>query len=457
VTFREGITLGSSGIDETVYEPMTDAVTTAEAPKVVLQSPTASEQFVAVCERVKSDGAPSVFVFDQVEELAQFVPQWDALVSASADANAFYEAWMLLPALRSYNNQGDFRFALIFGPNPEAPSGPAVLYGFFPFERRPKYRGIPCPVLKLIKHKYMELCTPPVRRDLVAETVTILLDWLESEACDVPMVEFRFVAGEDRVIQELRSQLYQRRTPQYQSECSVRALFRPASDAETFLNFALAGKRRKEFRRLEKRLAESGRLEYRELAPAEDPAPWIESFLRLEAKGWKGEQGSAMALQDGRRSYFQEIGAEAHRSGKLMMLGLFFEDRPIALKCNFLTGCGSYAFKIAFDEEFSRFSPGVLLEIENVRRLHSIRGLSWMDSCAIPRHFMINRLWPERRTIDTFLVSTGKAPGSFTIAMLPFLRWVKRKANSVAAKFRKVYPINRTKRGPIHEYRNTTD
>jgi hypothetical protein len=376
-------------------------------------------------------------VFKQVAELAQFVPQWEALTSVSADANAFYEPWMLLPALRSYHADGDFRFALVFGPDPEKPTGPAILYGFFPFERRPKYRGFPSAVLKLIKHKYMELCTPLVRRDLVTECATILLDWLESDACDAPLVEFRFLAGEDRITQELHSQLYQRRTPAFQSECSARALFRPAADSETFLNFALANKRRKEFRRLEKRLSESGRLEYKTLGPTEDPAPWIEGFLGLEAKGWKGEQGSAMALDHSRRRYFEEIAAGAHQCGKLMMLGLFLDDRPIALKCNFLTGRGSFAFKIAFDEEFARSSPGVLLEIENVRRLHELRSLSWMDSCAIPKHFMINRLWPDRRTIDTFVVSTGKAPGDLTVAMLPFARWAKRTAKSFASKFRK--------------------
>jgi CelD/BcsL family acetyltransferase involved in cellulose biosynthesis len=438
VNLGEGIaSLGNSRVDETIEPAMTDTVTTAEAPKTTEPSSSDAPLFVSVCERVKAAGAASVFVFRQISELGQFVPQWETLAKVAADANVFYEPWMLLPALGSYHSNRDFRFALVFGPDPETPSGPAVLYGFFPFERRSRYRGIPCSVLKLIKHKYMELCTPLIRRDLIAECVAVLLDWTESASCDARLVEFRFLAGEDRATQELHAQLYQRRTPTFQSECSARALFRPAADAETFLSFALAGKRRKEFRRLEKRLAESGRLEYRELAPTEDPAPWVESFLRLEAKGWKGEQGSAMALHDDRRGYFQQISTYAHQLGRLMMLGLFLDDRPIALKCNFFAGCGSWAFKIAFDEEFARSSPGVLLEIENIRRLHEIRGLSWMDSCAIPKHFMINRLWPDRRTIDTFVVSTGKVPADFLIAMLPFVRWVKRSLNSVFSKSRK--------------------
>lgn len=435
---REGTsTFEMTNTGETIGQPMLDGVSALEPTADAPPASAVSSLFSSVCESVKAAGTPTVFVFEQVSELAQFLPQWEDLTANAADTNVFYESWMLLPALRSYHSDRDFRFALIFGPNPEVPSGTAILYGLFPFERRRKYRGIPCAVLKLTKHRYMELCTPLVRRALVAECVTALLDWMESDACDTPLLEFRFLGGEQRVTQEIHAQVYQRRIPSYQTECSARALFRPAADKESFLNFALSGKRRKEFRRLEKRLSESGHLEYKILLRSEDPAPWVESFLRLEAKGWKGEEGSAMALRDDRRGYFQQIATAAHQAGKLMMLGLFLDDRPVALKCNFLSGHGSFAFKIAFDEEFARFSPGVLLEIENVRSIHDNPNLAWMDSCAIPKHFMINRLWPDRRTIETFVMSTGKAPGSLAVAALPGLRWMKRTVVSVAKKFRK--------------------
>jgi CelD/BcsL family acetyltransferase involved in cellulose biosynthesis len=431
--------------------PGTCGPTMTDSPIAAVDELPAREQasasaplFATVCERVKAANAPRVFVFKNVNELAQLIPQWESLAAASADANVFYEHWMLLPALRTFHSDRDFSFVLVFGPDPERPFGPAILYGFFPFERRSKYRGLPCSVLKLIKHKYMELCTPLVRRDLIAKCVTVLLDWLETGPSNCLLVEFRFLGGEDRATQEILAQLYQRHAVSYQSECSARALFRPAANAETFLNFALTGKRRKEFRRLEKRLSEAGRLGYKTLPSSEDPAPWIEGFLALEAKGWKGQEGSAMALQNDRRLFFEEISSAAHQRGKLMMLGLFLDDHPVALKCNFLTGRGSFAFKIAFDEEFARSSPGMLLEIENVRRLHEMRQLSWMDSCAIPKHFMINRLWPDRRTLETFVISTGNASGSLLVSLLPLLRWVKRRAKSFSGMFQKAIPVKST-------------
>lgn len=105
-----------------------------------------------------------------------------------------------------------------------------------------------------------------------------------------------------------------------------------------------------------------------------------------------------------------------------MLLGLFLDDQPLALKCNFLAGDGGFAFKIAFDERYAGFSPGFLLEIENVRRLHQ-RRLCWMDSCAEAQHAMVNRLWPDRRSMATVLFATGRAPGNLLVSLMPLLKW----------------------------------
>ena len=65
---------------------------------------------------------------------------------------------------------------------------------------------------------------------------------------------------------------------------------------------------------------------------------------------------------------------------------------------NFITPPGSFSFKIAFDERHARFSPGVLVQIENLQLL--ARGdLRWMDSCAAENHPMIDSLWGGRRAI----------------------------------------------------------
>jgi hypothetical protein len=65
---------------------------------------------------------------------------------------------------------------------------------------------------------------------------------------------------------------------------------------------------------------------------------------------------------------------------------------------NFLASPGSFSFKTAFDEAFARFSPGVLLQIDNLAILDRPE-IAWMDSCAAEQHPMIDSLWAERRAL----------------------------------------------------------
>ncbi|HEV2668965.1 MAG TPA: GNAT family N-acetyltransferase, partial [Blastocatellia bacterium] len=94
---------------------------------------------------------------------------------------------------------------------------------------------------------------------------------------------------------------------------------------------------------------------------------------------------------------------------------------------NFLSGQGSFAFKIAFDEEYARYSPGVLLELENIRRLHAQSKVKWMDSCAATSHPMFDRLLPDRRTIQDVVIGAGKPLGDWVVAATPLLRLLNRK------------------------------
>jgi len=92
------------------------------------------------------------------------------------------------------------------------------------------------------------------------------------------------------------------------------------------------------------------------------------------------------------------------------MLEMRAGPRLVAAQCNILAGEGAFCFKIGFDATLGRYSPGVQLELENLRGFHDY-GLAWMDSCADPDNAMINRLWPDRRRISTLLVPCGGAFG----------------------------------------------
>ena len=39
---------------------------------------------------------------------------------------------------------------------------------------------------------------------------------------------------------------------------------------------------------------------------------------------------------------------------------------------------------------------------------------------------MIDRLWTERRAVQTLLVATGRSPGDLAVSLMPLGRWLKR-------------------------------
>ncbi len=165
-------------------------------------------------------------------------------------------------------------------------------------------------------------------------------------------------------------------------------------------------KKRKELRRQKNRLGEEGALTFTRDDSATGLTEWISEFLALEKQGWKGRNGSALASFAETRALFTEVLTGAAASGKLERLDLRLEGRPLAMLVNFHAPPGSFSFKTAFDEEFSRFSPGVLLQIENLALLDR-DDIQWCDSCAAQGHPMIDSIWTGRRSIGRYSVAIG--------------------------------------------------
>lgn len=169
-------------------------------------------------------------------------------------------------------------------------------------------------------------------------------------------------------------------------------------------------KKRKELRRLQARLADHGTVSHERLMPGHDAPGWIEDFLTLEARGWKGAGGTALRDKASNAAFFRAACINAHRGGRLHMLRITVDGQPIAMLANFLAGKGAFSFKIASQPDFARYSPGVLIEIDNLAHVLDDHVADWMDSCAAPDHPMIDGLWAERRTIGQYRIGLRK-PG----------------------------------------------
>jgi hypothetical protein len=374
--------------------------------------------------RTIGDSMTAVVVEDPAK-LSTYLRDWEGLAASALEPNVFYEPWMLLPALRAYGRGKSFKFLFVFASNPARPRTP-LLCGFFPLEHRKCCQGLPVNTLGLWQHAHCYLAAPLLRAEFARPALGAFFDWLAKDQAGCPLLELGLIPAEGPFHRLLLDQLRERAPLTFAVDCWTRALLRPLHSAEVYLQAAVSGSLRRTLKRKKKRLSETGNLRCQTLAPAGDLSAWLEDFLRLEASGWKGRQGTALDSNENDRSFFLTVATEAFQRGRLAMLALRLDDRLIACRCNFLASAGAFSFKSAFSEDFAAYSPGVLLEIENIHLAHATPGLRWMDSCTNADNAMINRLWQDRLALQNLVLATGKMPGNLAVSVLPLLRWLKR-------------------------------
>ncbi len=365
----------------------------------------------------------SVVAVQGAAALEPYLAAWDDLAAAAVEPNVFYEPWMLLPALRAYG--GDVTVALVFSNLAPRRHGQPLLCGLFPLVRR---RRLGARVLSLWSYVHGFLATPLVRTGFGPGALRALFDWLAHDPRGAPLLECGRVAGDGPFYYLLLDHVREERRGLWLVEAYARAFLRRGGGP---LDGHVSGDKRRKLRRAGQRLAERGPVTYAELGADGDLDAWLEDFLRLESSGWKRASGSALACRDVDRDFFREVMRAAFRRRRLMMLSLNVGGRPVAQLCNFLAGDGSFAFKVAFDEEYASHSPGALLELENLRRLEARPEIRWMDSCTDSSDALIKQLWADRRIIQDVLVETGRAPGPLVLGVLPLLRWFKRRLGSL--------------------------
>jgi len=368
----------------------------------------------------------SVVVVRDLSTLSGFVPAWEELAAAALEPNVFYEHWMLLPALEAFGADKDINVVLVLIHDPHNPDAPAKLGGLFPLEQIPRYKKLMVPVLSLWQHAHCYVCTPLVRADAARECMVELFQWLRSGGANASLLELRCISGDGRfhkLLVDLSNELGLRTCI---TDIFTRGLWRERNEKDTLPESAVPGALRRRLRRKERRLSERGRVEHLAMRPEDDIGRWIDEFLRVEASGWKGQRGSALASSESDRRYFTEIATSAFRRGRLLMLGLNFDGLPIARRCAFVAGEGSFAFKTAYDEEFADFSPGAILEMDSLRQLQTLPAVRWMDSCATADNFLVNRLSNDRKTIQSLTVGRG-ALGELVVSCLPLLQWATRR------------------------------
>jgi CelD/BcsL family acetyltransferase involved in cellulose biosynthesis len=322
---------------------------------------------------------------------AGLVEEWRALAQVAAEPNSFQEvtlfgaAWAELP-------HEDVRLIQVRGPD-------GTLSGTIALHLAPTLGRMPIRHVENWRYEHDYLGMPLVRKGCEREFWGAVLDHLDEATWAAGLLHIRGLVEGGPVHLGLAAAAARRGRAAPIVYRTRRALLESDLTPQAYYEQAVRKKKRKEIGRLRNRLAEHGELSFHTLEPGgEGLDPWSEAFLQLERSGWKGRENSALACRAENERFLRKCLADAHAEGRLQIRSLDLKGRPIAMLINLLAPPGSFMFKTAYDESFARFSPGVLLQIENLDTLQR-EGIAWMDSCADQNHPMIDGLWTERRNI----------------------------------------------------------
>ena len=327
------------------------------------------------------------------------IRQWDDLARWAATPNPFYESWYLLPSLRQLDPRGEVELLVL--------RADGKLAGLMPVLRARDYYGHRLPHLANWTHPNCFLGQPLVAPGFEAMFWQETLAWADRNAGTGLFFHLSHMPMDGplhRTLAEACAGTRAAATVMREERAALRPA--PGTDPETYLAQALSTKKRKELRRQHRRLEELGDMQVERRSDALGVDRWAREFLRLEAGGWKGEAGSALASDDANARLFIEALKGAAQRGRLERVALRLGKRPIAMLVNFLTAPGGCSYKTAYDEDYARFSPGVLLQIDNLAMLGN-PAIDWVDSCAVEGHPMIDHLWRERRAIGRHSIGIG--------------------------------------------------
>jgi hypothetical protein len=346
---------------------------------------------------------PASAGFELVEEL-------DFLCSRTIEPNLFFNPRFLAPAMPRLEDR-EVRLAVIRDGD-EYKSRLRLLVPFS-IERPAVPLGVS--IIRSWSTPWGPLGTPLIDRDDPEGVVEDFFAMLARPHLKLPKViafpELRMDGAAAAVLQNLAEQ---RGLPLEVTGVVERPFLDSAKKGEEYLRQSLSAHHYREFRRLFRRLADKGRLDHVVARSPEDVRRGAETFLALEAAGWKGRERTAMAIDRFRAAFAREAIDRLAELDMVRVHVLTLDGAAIAALVVFIESGVAYTWKTAYNEAYAAYSPGTLLMIEVTKQHLDDPNIMLTDSCAVSDHPVMSRLWSERKPIGTMLIGLTPESGRAT-------------------------------------------
>jgi hypothetical protein len=195
---------------------------------------------------------------------------------------------------------------------------------------------------------------------------------------------------------------------------------RAAPDAASYVSKALSPSRLKRLRQKRKALEKLGPLTLEAARSPEEVQEAIEVFCALEAAGWKGAAGTALARDLDGMAYVAGLMATLDAAGNAFALTLRQDGRAIASSLFVRSGGEVVFWKTAYDETLAKHSPGVILDLFVTEWLYNQPWFETLDAGHDDSVDPSREIWFGRRKMATVVIDMkpGSLKGRAVVAWL---------------------------------------
>jgi hypothetical protein len=327
---------------------------------------------------------------------------WDQCARAAIEPNPFFEPGWLLPALR-FIGESPGTLLVIAEHGGDVQCCVPVCEVHF----NPSGGGHDHPVLNTrVAAHAVPVGTPIVSKDAGAEAVACVLDAIDGLARqrDCALVVMEWLVGDGPVARLLRGVSTDQGIDLGEFDHWERGfLDRRTGGGDEYWLSGIGKNRRRSIRQHRTRLAHE--LGMDPVVRVETDGAAAKAFLRLEMAGWKGHdaQGEAFGRQPETTAFFEEVCRTYLDNGRMSFLCLEGPESPVAMICCVRAGEGLFAYRTAYDERLAQYGPGVQVFLSAMEHFDRSTDACWFDSCAAPGNEHLLGLFPDRRTMSTFV------------------------------------------------------
>lgn len=320
---------------------------------------------------------------------------WRALAQRAVEPNGYYlPAWELAVSASARGRTDASALAAFDGSS-------GRLIGLMPVISLWRALKIPLPAL-MSAHPYGTLCSPLIDRDAAIDAATRLLQ--QARQAGAHALVLNDVALDGAAMNALKQALDRDGLKPRILSSYTRASLDATQDGETLLRDALGTKKLKELRRQRHRLEAHGPVVFDIARKSDEIRPALETFLQLEASGWKGQRGTALIQHGGDATFIRRAVPALAETAQCEIVTLRAGATPVAAGIVLRHQDRAFFFKLGIDERFAKYSPGVQLTLELTRHLCADPAIASADSTASAGHPMINPIWRGRFAIGDVLI-----------------------------------------------------